>query len=161
MPVNHKRVERIMREKISRTTLSVKVSRLVSLKWICMSKVVFPIRTEGEVLIDGSDIRKWELGSVRQAIGIVQQDVYLFSGSVFDNIAYGRPGADRQEVIEAAKLAGADDFITRLPEGYNTSLAGNGANVVKAVYKVGYGGFSRARGAYEGHFLSRLRCYIG
>ena len=63
---------------------------------------------------------KRQLQSLRGAVGIVQQDVYLFSGSVYENIAYGRPGATRDQVVEAAKLAGAHEFITALHDGYDT-----------------------------------------
>lgn len=85
--------------------------------------------TEGEVLIDGSDIRKWKLGSVRQAIGIVQQDVYLFSGTVYENILYGRLDATRDEVIEAAKQAGAHEFIENLENGYDTYVGEHGVKL--------------------------------
>lgn len=85
--------------------------------------------TEGEVLIDGSDIRKWELGSVRQAIGIVQQDVYLFSGTVYENILYGRLDASRDEVIAAAKQAGAHEFIQALENGYDTYVGEHGVKL--------------------------------
>ena len=66
--------------------------------------------TEGKILIDGTDIRDVTLKSLRSAIGVVQQDVYLFSGTVYDNISYGKPGAGREEVINAAKLAGAHEI---------------------------------------------------
>ena len=70
--------------------------------------------TEGTVRIDGQDIRQVTLNSLRGAVGIVQQDVYLFSGSVKDNIAYGKPGASDEEIIKAARLAGAHDFICKI-----------------------------------------------
>ena len=76
--------------------------------------------TEGEVLLDGRDIRKITLSSLRSSIGVVQQDDYLFSGTIYDNILYGKPDATYDEVIEAAKLAGADEFISELDEGYET-----------------------------------------
>lgn len=85
--------------------------------------------TAGEVLIDGSDIRKWELNSVRQAIGIVQQDVYLFSGTVYENILYGRLNATRDEVIAAAKQAGAHEFIQNLENGYDTYVGEHGVKL--------------------------------
>lgn len=85
--------------------------------------------SEGRILLDGTDIRNFTLKSLRENIGIVQQDVYLFAGSVMDNIRYGRLDATDEECIAAAKLANADDFITRLPEGYNTVITGNGANL--------------------------------
>ena len=67
--------------------------------------------TSGHIYIDGQDIQQVTLKSLREDIGIVQQDVYLFSGSVADNIAYGKPDATREEIIEAARLAGAERFI--------------------------------------------------
>ena len=70
--------------------------------------------TEGEILLDGKNIKELTLQSLRGSVGVVQQDVYLFSGSVYENIAYGKPGASREEVIEAAKLAGAHAFIEEL-----------------------------------------------
>lgn len=85
--------------------------------------------TAGQVLIDGSDIRKWELNSVRQAIGIVQQDVYLFSGTVYENILYGRLNATRDEVIAAAKQAGAHEFIQNLENGYDTYVGEHGVKL--------------------------------
>ena len=82
--------------------------------------------TEGNILIDGQNIKDVTLHSLRQNIGIVQQDVYLFSGTVYDNIAYGKPGATLEEVIAAAKLAGADAFINELPEGYASYVGERG-----------------------------------
>ena len=85
--------------------------------------------TSGRILIDGQDIRRVTLKSLRQDIGIVQQDVYLFSGTVAQNIAYGKPDASLEEVVAAAKAAHADSFIRRLPDGYQTMLSGDGANL--------------------------------
>lgn len=85
--------------------------------------------TEGTICIDGSDVRKLQLRSVRQAIGIVQQDVYLFSGTVYDNILYGRLNAVREEVIEAAKQAGAHEFIMNLENGYDTYVGEHGVKL--------------------------------
>ena len=76
--------------------------------------------TSGSILIDGQDIHHVTLESLRTNIGVVQQDVYLFSGTVYENIAYGRPHASREDVIEAAKMAGAHEFITQLKNGYDT-----------------------------------------
>ncbi|MDO4316641.1 MAG: ABC transporter ATP-binding protein [Lachnospiraceae bacterium] len=84
---------------------------------------------EGSISIDGSDIRRFTLRSLRQQIGIVQQDVYLFSGTVMENILYGRPGATREEAIEAAKKAGAHEFITRLREGYDSYVGERGVKL--------------------------------
>mgnify|MGYP004459359759 CR=1 FL=1 len=85
--------------------------------------------TEGHIRIDGKDIKDVTLHSLRSAIGMVQQEVYLFSGSVYDNIAYGKPGASREEVIAAAKLAGAHDFIAALPQGYDTFVGERGVKL--------------------------------
>ena len=82
--------------------------------------------TDGRILVDGQDVRKVTLESLRGAIGIVQQDVYLFSGTVRENLAYGKPGATDEEIAEAARLAGADEFIRKLPDGYD-SYIGSGA----------------------------------
>ena len=76
--------------------------------------------SSGSILIDGTDIRSVTVNSLRDNVGVVAQDVYLFSGSVRENIAYGKIGASDDEIIEAAKLAGAHDFISSLPEGYDT-----------------------------------------
>ena len=70
-----------------------------------------------------------KLKSLRGSVGVVQQDVYLFSGSVYENIAYGRPGADREQVIEAAKLAGAHEFISELKDGYDTYVGERGVKL--------------------------------
>ena len=85
--------------------------------------------TGGRILIDGQDVRQVTLDSLRGAIGVVQQDVYLFSGSVYENIAYGKPGASRQEVEAAARLAGAHEFITKLKEGYDTYVGERGVKL--------------------------------
>ncbi len=85
--------------------------------------------TEGRILVDGQDVRELKQKSLRQAIGMVQQDVYLFSGSVLDNILYGKPGATREEAIEAAKLAGAHGFISALPDGYDTYVGERGVRL--------------------------------
>ncbi|WP_418668341.1 ABC transporter ATP-binding protein [Allofournierella sp.] len=85
--------------------------------------------TGGRILIDGQDVRSVTLKSLRGAIGVVQQDVYLFSGSVYENIAYGKPGASRQEVEAAARLAGAHEFITALKDGYDTYVGERGVKL--------------------------------
>lgn len=82
--------------------------------------------TGGAVRIDGRDIRKVKVKSLRDRIGIVQQDVYLFVGTVYDNIRYGRPDATREEVIQAAKDANAHEFIEALPNGYDTDIGQRG-----------------------------------
>ena len=85
--------------------------------------------TSGSVRIDGYDVRDVTLKSLRENIGIVQQDVYLFAGTVMDNILYGRPGASREEVIEAAKSANAHGFIMELPQGYDTDIGQRGVKL--------------------------------
>ena len=85
--------------------------------------------TGGRILIDGTDIRQFTQKSLREAIGVVQQDVYLFAGTVHENIAYGKPGASREEVVEAAKLAGAHEFIMALPNGYDTYTGERGVRL--------------------------------
>lgn len=85
--------------------------------------------TGGQIKIDGRDVREYTLKSLRQNIGIVQQDVYLFSGTVYENIAYGKEDATREEVIEAAKKAGADEFICNLKDGYETYVGERGVKL--------------------------------
>jgi ATP-binding cassette subfamily B protein len=82
--------------------------------------------TKGRITVDGKDIRDITLKSLRNNIGIVQQDVYLFAGTVYDNIVYGKPGATKEEVIEAAKKANAHEFIMELPNGYETDIGQRG-----------------------------------
>lgn len=83
----------------------------------------------GEILIDGKNIKSYTLKSLRDNIGMVQQEVYLFSGTVFENISYGKPGASLEEVIEAAKKAGAHEFITALKDGYDTYVGERGVKL--------------------------------
>ena len=85
--------------------------------------------SEGRILIDNYDIRDIKLDSLRKNIGIVQQDVYLFAGTIIDNIRYGRPDATDEEVYEAAKNANAHDFISSLPNGYNTDIGQRGVKL--------------------------------
>ena len=84
---------------------------------------------DGKIRYDGININKIKKGDLRRSLGMVLQDTNLFTGSVMDNIRYGRLDATDEECIAAAKLVGADDFITRLPEGYNTMLYQNGSNL--------------------------------
>ena len=84
---------------------------------------------DGKIRYDGINVNKIKKGELRRAIGMVLQDTNLFTGTVMENIRYGKLDATDEECIAAAKLAGADDFITRLPEGYNTMLHQNGANL--------------------------------
>ena len=83
----------------------------------------------GRITLDGKDIKSFTLKSLRKSIGIVQQDVYLFSGTVFENIAYGRTGASKEEVMEAAKRAGAHEFIMELKDGYETYVGERGVKL--------------------------------
>jgi subfamily B ATP-binding cassette protein MsbA len=85
--------------------------------------------TDGRVLIDDVDVRDYALRALRSAIGIVQQDSFVFSGSIRDNIAYGRPEASKQAVVAAARAAHADEFIERFPSGYDTLLGERGVNL--------------------------------
>ena len=85
--------------------------------------------TGGRITIDGKDVRTLSLKSLRSQIGMVQQDVYLFSGTIRDNIAYGRPGASMDEIIEAARRANIHDFINELPDGYDTFVGERGARL--------------------------------
>ncbi len=84
---------------------------------------------DGKIRYDGININKIKKGDLRRSLGIVLQETNLFTGTVMDNIRYGRLDATDEECIEAAKLSGADDFITRLPSGYDTELTNNGSNL--------------------------------
>ncbi|MDR2417988.1 MAG: ABC transporter ATP-binding protein/permease [Treponema sp.] len=83
----------------------------------------------GTILVDGVDIRSFDLQTLRRHIGVVQQDIYLFAGTVFDNIRYGKPEADDAEVITMAKKANAHDFIMSLPNGYNSNIGQRGVKL--------------------------------
>lgn len=85
--------------------------------------------TEGEIKIDDINVKDISLESLRKNVGVVQQDVYLFSGTVFNNISYGKLDATREEVIQAGKLAGADEFISLLPDGYDTYVGERGVKL--------------------------------
>lgn len=82
--------------------------------------------SSGNIYIDGKNIKELTMASLRSHIGVVQQDVYLFSGTVRENIAYGKPGASEEEIIKASKLAGAHEFISQLPQGYDTYVGERG-----------------------------------
>ena len=84
---------------------------------------------DGKIRYDGININKIKKSSLRKSLGMVLQDTTLFTGTVLENIRYGKLEATDEECIAAASLAGADDFIRRLPDGYNTMLTGNGANL--------------------------------
>ena len=85
--------------------------------------------TGGVIKVDGRDIKEYKVRSLRTKIGMMQQDVYLFSDTVAGNIGYGKPGASREEIEEAARLAGADEFIRELPDGYDTYVGERGARL--------------------------------
>ena len=84
---------------------------------------------QGQVLIDGVDLRAWKLDALRSQISIIEQDIFLFSKSIYDNIAFGKPGATREEVIEAAKSAQAHEFIMDLENGYDTIIGERGTTL--------------------------------
>lgn len=83
----------------------------------------------GQILVENNDVRDLKLDSLRNNIGIVQQDVYLFSGTVLDNIRYGKPDASDEEVLNASRLAGADEFIMELPDGFDTFVGERGVKL--------------------------------
>ena len=81
---------------------------------------------EGSICIDGVDVRNISQESLRRQMGVVLQETFLFTGSIWQNLTYAKPNATREEVIEAAKMAGAHEFIVRLPDGYNTYVGEKG-----------------------------------
>ena len=85
--------------------------------------------TSGQVLIDGTDVRDISQNSLRSQVGVVLQETYLFSGTVLDNIRYAKPDASFEEIVNAAKTANCHDFITRMPDGYNTVVGERGYNL--------------------------------
>ena len=85
--------------------------------------------TKGSVSIDGVDVREWDLPTLRANVGFVLQETFLFSDSIRDNIAYGRPDAPLEQIVAAAKAAQAHDFISRMPQGYDTILGERGVNL--------------------------------
>ncbi|MGZ9235270.1 MAG: ABC transporter ATP-binding protein, partial [Anaerolineales bacterium] len=85
--------------------------------------------SEGEVLLDGVNVKDIKMSSLRRNVGVVQQDVYLFAGTVDDNIRYGKPNASKEEIVEAAKKANAHDFIMALPNGYDTDIGQRGVKL--------------------------------
>ncbi|MCD8082930.1 MAG: ABC transporter ATP-binding protein/permease [Clostridiales bacterium] len=124
-------------EVLSHVTFDIPAGRSVALvgpsgsgkTTICSLLPRFYDVTGGSITIDGRDIRTMTLESLRKQIGVVQQDVYLFDGTIRENIAYGRPGASMEEIVEAARLARIDDFIRTLPEGYETHVGERGARL--------------------------------
>ncbi len=119
---------------LSHVNLSVKAGEYVALvgesgagkSTLCSLIPRFYEVSNGAILIDGKDIRSYTLKGLRNQIGVVQQDVYLFSGSVMENIRYGRPDATDEEVIAAAKKANAHEFILSLPDGYDSDIGQRG-----------------------------------
>jgi ATP-binding cassette subfamily B protein len=85
--------------------------------------------TEGEILLDGVNIKDMQIHSLRRNVGVVQQDVYLFAGTVFENIRYGKPAASEAEIVTAAKKANAHEFIQSLPDGYHTDIGQRGVKL--------------------------------
>ena len=122
---------------LSNLTLDIKAGEYVALvgssgagkTTMCSLIPRFYDVTSGEIDIDGMDIRKMTQKSLRRNIGIVQQDVYLFAGTVKDNIRYGKPDATDEEIIAAAKNANAHEFIMQLPDGYNTDIVQRGVKL--------------------------------
>ncbi|HQX76743.1 MAG TPA: ATP-binding cassette domain-containing protein, partial [Thermoflexales bacterium] len=84
---------------------------------------------EGSVKIDGIDVRNWDLANLRSQISIIEQDLFLFSRSIADNIGYGKPGATRDEIVQAARAAQAHDFITSFKDGYETIVGERGVTL--------------------------------
>jgi ATP-binding cassette subfamily B protein len=85
--------------------------------------------TDGKVLVDGVDVRNWNLENLRRSISIIEQDVFLFSRSIAENIAFGKPGASQQEIEAAARAAQAHEFITAFGDGYNTIIGERGVTL--------------------------------
>ncbi|MEE1025507.1 MAG: ATP-binding cassette domain-containing protein, partial [Acutalibacteraceae bacterium] len=119
---------------ISKLDLSVKAGESIALvgpsgggkTTLCSLIPRFYDTTTGKITIDGTDIKSVTIKSLRENIGTVAQDVYLFSGSIKENIAYGKPDATDDEIIAAAKLSGADEFIKELPDGYDSYVGERG-----------------------------------
>ena len=117
--------------------------------------------------MDGKDVRKVTLKSLRDHIGMVQQDVYLFAGTIFENIRYGKPDATREEVIAAAKNANAHEFIMAFPDGYDTDIGQRGIklsggqkqrlSIARVFLKNPPHWITRARGSYRNHWRNWQR----
>ncbi len=122
---------------LSHVNLSVKAGEYIALvgtsgagkTTLCSMIPRFYDVSEGSITVDGKDIRDIKLHDLRQQIGIVQQDVYLFAGTVFENIRYGKPDATDEEVVQAAIAANAHEFIKELPEGYETDIGQRGVKL--------------------------------
>ena len=122
---------------LSRVSMEVRAGEYVALvgesgagkSTLCSLIPRFYEVTDGAILVDGRDIRGYTLKGLRDQIGVVQQDVYLFAGTVMENIRYGRPDATDEEIIEAAKKANAHSFIEMLPNGYDTDIGQRGVKL--------------------------------
>ncbi len=122
---------------LSRTSLEIQAGEFVALvgasgigkSTLCSLIPRFYEVTDGAILIDGVDIRDIGLQALRRNIGVVQQDVYLFAGSVAENLLYGRPGATQAQIEQAARRANAHDFIIALPQGYDTEVGQRGVRL--------------------------------
>ena len=122
---------------LSRTSLEIQAGEFVALvgasgigkSTLCSLIPRFYEVTDGAILIDGVDIRDIGLQALRRNIGVVQQDVYLFAGSVAENLLYGRPGATQAQIEQAARRANAHDFIMALPQGYDTEVGQRGVRL--------------------------------
>ena len=122
---------------LNRTSLEIRAGEFVALvgasgigkSTLCSLIPRFYEATEGAILIDGVDIRDVSLSSLRRNIGVVQQDVYLFAGSVAENLRYGRPDATQAEIEQAARRANAHDFIMALADGYDTDVGQRGVRL--------------------------------
>ena len=131
------RYEENQEEVLSHVNLTVKAGEYVALvgssgagkTTLCSLIPRFYDVSEGAIYLDGADIRHIRLKDLRRQIGIVQQDVYLFAGTILDNIRYGRPEASDEEVIAAARAANAHDFIMEMPENYNTDIGQRGVKL--------------------------------
>ncbi len=131
------RYETEKKEVLSHLNLTVRAGESIALvgpsgggkTTLCSLIPRFYETSDGEILLDGKDIRTLTLHSLRENIGVVAQDVYLFSGSIRENIAYGKKNATDAEIEEAARLAGAHEFITALPDGYHTYVGERGVKL--------------------------------
>lgn len=131
------RYEEDQEKVLSHVSLDVKAGEYVALvgssgagkTTLCSLIPRFYEVTFGTIYVDDVDVRRYSLKSLRQNIGVVQQDVYLFAGTVIDNIRYGKPDATRDEIMEAAKNANAHEFIMNLPDGYETNIGQRGVKL--------------------------------
>jgi ATP-binding cassette subfamily B protein len=110
-------------------TIAIVGSSGVGKTTLCSLMPRFYEVSEGGIFLDGVNIKEITLRSLRRNIGVVQQDVYLFAGTVFENIRYGKPGASLDEIIEAAQKANAHDFVMALPNGYHTDIGQRGVKL--------------------------------